>query len=210
MTLSRKTSFKIGITGNICTGKTLVRTTLQRLGVHTLDAEEAAMNLLLDNPDRLSIRLTDHFGGEVLDNRGRVSRKALNSVLYANPEKKTFFDQKLGPILREEMKRFLYGSLGSYIRAVESPSLLEEDTRHLFDEIWMVTADVGMQIDRLVARNNLTHSAARHLVDSQWSQERKAALSDRVIDNSRDIHQTEIQVREIMDEIKHKQLRANW
>jgi dephospho-CoA kinase len=210
MTLPRRTSFKIGITGNICTGKTLVRATLQRFGVHTLDAEEAAMNLLLDNPERLSIRLTDHFGGEVLDNRGRLSRKALSSVLYANPDKKAFFDQKLSPVLRDEMKRFLYGSLGSYIRAVESPSLLEEDTRHLFDEIWMVTAEVGFQVDRLVARNNLTHSAARHLVDSQWSQERKAALSDRVIDNSRDIHQTEVQVREILDEIKHKLQRANW
>lgn len=210
MSTRRKISFKIGITGNICAGKTTVRLALQRLGVNTLDAEEAAMNLLVDNPTRLSIRLSDHFGGEVLDNRGRLSRKALMRILYANPDKKTFFDQNLSPVIREEMKRFLYGSVGSYIRAVETPSLLEDDTGHLFDEIWVVTTSTSLQVERLCARNGLTAAQARHLADSQWSQDRKAAQSHRVIDNSLDIHQTEVQVRELLDEIKHKLQRASW
>lgn len=210
MVSRRKNSFKIGITGNICTGKTLVRNFLQFQGVHTLDAEEAAINLLSDNPRKLSIRLTDHFGSGVIDNRGRLLRKALASVLYTNPEKKAFFDEKLRPVIREEMKRFLYGSMGTYIRAVESPTLLEDDTRHLFDEIWMVTAENHLQVERLVARNWLTESEARHLVDSQWSQQKKASLSDRIIDNSFDIHQTETKVKEVLDEIKHKVFKVNF
>ncbi|WP_373531889.1 dephospho-CoA kinase [Vampirovibrio sp.] len=209
MTGKRNISFKIGITGNVCTGKTLVRTVLQRNGVSTLDAEEAAMNLLSDNPERLSIRLTDHFGGGVVDNRGRLSRKALSRVLYTDPAKKALFDEKLTPVIRDEMKRFLYSSVGSYIRAVESPTLLEDDTRHLFDEVWMVTAQNSIQIERLKSRNMLTQVEALHLVDSQWPQEKKASLSDRIIDNSRDIHQTEIQVREILDEIRQKLLKNN-
>lgn len=210
MAARRKTSFKIGITGNICTGKTLVRNFLQFQGINTLDAEEAAINMLSDNPQKLSIRLTDHFGSGVIDNRGRLSRKALAKILYTDPEKKAFFDEKLRPVIREEMKRFLYGSMGTYIRAVESPTLLEDDTRHLFDEIWMVTAENTAQIERLVSRNWLTPAEASHLVDSQWSQQKKASLSDRIIDNSFEIHQTESQVKEVLDEIKHKVFKVNY
>jgi dephospho-CoA kinase len=102
------------------------------------------------------------------------------------------------------MKRFLYSSMGTYIRAVESPTLLEDDTRHLFDEIWMVTAEAGLQEERLTTRNWLTPIEALHLVDSQWPQQKKVAMSDRIIDNSSDIHQTEVQVREVLDDIRRK------
>lgn len=209
MTAKRNISFKIGITGNVCTGKTLVRNFLQRQGVHTLDAEEMAMSLLADNPQRLAIRMTEHFGPGVIDNRGRLSRKNLSRVLYTDPSKKAFFDEKLTSVMRDEMKRFLYGSMGTYIRAVESPNLLEDDTRHLFDEIWMVTADPEAQILRLATRNLLKTEEARHLVESQWPQRKKADLSDRIIDNSLEIYQTETQVREVLDELKRKVFKAN-
>ncbi len=200
----RNISFKIGITGNICTGKTLVRNYLQTNGINTLDAEESSLNLLSDNPHKLSIRLTEHFGTGVVDARGRLSRKHLARVLYTDPAKKALFDEHLRPVIREEMKRFLYSSMGTYIRAVESPTLLEDDTRHLFDEIWMVTAEAGLQVERLTARNWLTPIEALHLVDSQWPQQKKVAMSDRIIDNSSDIHQTEVQVREVLDDIRRK------
>lgn len=209
MVARRNQCFKIGITGNVCTGKTLVRTILQRNGIHTLDAEEAAMNLLSDNPQKLSIRFTDHFGGGVIDNRGRLSRKSLARAVYTDPAKKALLDEQLTPIIREEMKRFLYGAVGTFIRAVESPTLLEDDTAHLFDEIWMVTAESSLQIERLITRNSLTLEEARQLVDAQWPQGKKVDLSDRIIDNSSDIHQTETQVREVLNEIKNKVSRSS-
>lgn len=200
----RNITYKIGVTGNVCTGKSLVLSSLRRYGVNILDSEEMAMNLLSDNPQRLSIRLTEHFGPEVIDSRGRLSRKKLAAVLYTDAEKKAFFDEKLNPVLREEIKRFLYSPIGSFIRAVESPSLLEHDMKHLFDEVWMVTTDPEVQIERLVSRDRLSVAEARHLIDSEWSQAKKTALCDRSIDNSGDIHHTETQVRKVLDEIKHR------
>jgi dephospho-CoA kinase len=200
----RITTFKIGITGNICTGKTLIRNALQRYGVNTLDAEESVMQMLADNPYRLAIRLTEHFGSEIIDSRGRFSRKKLAAILYTDSEKKAMFDEKLNPVIREEIKRFLYGPMGSHIRAVESPMLLEMDTRHLFDEIWVVTTRPDVQIKRLMTRDQLSEAEANNLIGSQWSQEKKIAMSDRVIDNSGEINQTESQVRKILDEVKHR------
>lgn len=204
MAARKITTYKIGITGSICTGKSIVLAALQRFGVNVLDAQEMALGILADNPHRLSIRLTEHFGAEVMDARGRLSRKKLMKVLYTNPEKKALFEDKLNPVKREEIKKFLYSPMGSFIRAVEAPMLHETDTKHLYDEVWIVTCPPEVQVKRLMDRDHLTLPEAQLLVDSEWSQEKKAGLSDRVIDNSGDIHQTETQVRKVLDEIKHR------
>jgi dephospho-CoA kinase len=123
------------------------------------------------------------------------------SILYHNPEQKTLFEENLNPLLREEIKRFLFSSVGAPIRAVESANLLESDTNHLYDEIWMVTADPEQQIERLMEREQLSRAEARYHVDAQWDQQKKAHMSKRVIDNSSSIQQTESQVRKILDEL---------
>lgn len=204
MTNKRNSTYKIGITGNICTGKSLVRNALQRLGVNTMDAEEAALNLLSRDPHRLSIRLTEHFGNEVIDNRGRLSRKKLMAILYANPDKKAFFEEKMNPVIREEAKHFMFSPIGTHMRAVEAHMLFETDTKHLYDEVWMVTAPPEQQLRRLIERDHVPLAEAQVMIDSQWPLEKKVELSDRVIDNSADIHHTETQVRKALDEIKYK------
>jgi dephospho-CoA kinase len=193
VTSKRSNSFKIGITGNAGTGKTLVRTTLQRYGVSTFDPEEAVLQMLADSPE--------HFGAEVLDSRGRLSRKKLIHVLHTEPDKKAFFEEKLSPAIREETKRFLYSPMGALIRAVESSSLLENDTSHLYDEVWVVTAEPDQQVQRLAERDHLSKAEINYWINTQWPQEKKVALSKRVIDNSKSIHQTESQVRKILDEL---------
>jgi dephospho-CoA kinase len=201
VTSKRNNSLKIGITGNICTGKTLVRTILQRYGVSTFDPEEAVLQMLAENPQQFSIRLSEHFGPDMLDSRGRLSKKKLMHILHLMPEKKAFFEDKLNPVIREEAKRFLYSSMGPLIRAVESTTLLENDTSHLYDEVWVVTAEPKQQMQRLAEREHLSVGEINYLLNSQWPQEKKVALSHRVIDNSNSIHQTENQVRKILDEL---------
>lgn len=204
MAAKRSSTYKIGVTGNLCSGKSLVLNILQRSGVNVLDAYETAMRLLEDNPAQLSIRLSEHFGNEALDSRGRLSRKKLTAMLYQNPDKKKFFDDKLGPVIRKEIKKFLYSPMGSLIRAVESPLLFETDTRHLYDEVWVVACDTTLQITRLSERAHLSVAEARLLLDVQWPQDKLEALGDRVIDNSGDMAQIEAQVRKGLDEIKKK------
>lgn len=210
MASKRNITYKIGITGNICTGKSLVRNVLQRYGVNTLDPEEAALNMLSDNPLKLGIRLTEHFGTDVIDSRGRLSRKKLATVLYKEPDKRLLLEEKLMPVMRQEIKRFLYSPMGTYIRAVESPNLLEEDMGHLYDEVWVVITDTATQVERIMQRDQLTAGEANYLVNTQWPQSRKVELGHRVIDNSKDIHQTESQVRKVLDEINHRVFKVGF
>jgi dephospho-CoA kinase len=207
---ARSNTYKIGITGNVCTGKTLVRNILERYGLDTLDPENTVMNLLIDNPARLGIKLTEDYGSQVLDSRGRLSRKKLSSLLYRDTDKKAFFDSHLESFIRAEIKKFLFRPMGSPLRAVESANLLEEDTKHLYDEVWVVTTNPEIQIQRLMQREHLTQAEARHLIDTQWPQNLKAGMGNRVIDNSQDIQETESQVRKALDELNLRTLKVSF
>jgi dephospho-CoA kinase len=204
MVLKKGSAFKIGITGSSCTGKSMILKMMQGLGISTLDAEELLVQLLAENPQGLSPSVIRHFGRDAMDEHGRFSRKKLTSILYTNPKKRAFFDEMLSPLLRDEIKRFLYSPMGGVIRAVEAPLLFETDTQHLYDEVWMVKADPDVQLKRIVKRDHLTPAQAQFLIDAQWPQEKKAALSHRTIDNSGDMLHIEGQVRKILDEIRRQ------
>lgn len=202
MARKKGSAFKIGITGSTCTGKTSVLKLLQSLGINTLDAEDMMLQLLSENPQVAPLKVSERLGTDVMDNHGRISRKKLTSILYTDPKKREFFDETLSPLLREEIKHFLYSPMGSLIRAVEAPLIFETDTQHLYDEVWMITSQPDLQIKRIVKRDHLTSAQAQYLLDAQWSQEKKAAMSNRVLDNSADIPHIEGQVRKILDEIR--------
>jgi dephospho-CoA kinase len=65
----------------------------------------------------------------------------------------------------------------------------------------VVTAEPDQQVQRLAERDHLSKAEINYWINTQWPQEKKVALSKRVIDNSKSIHQTESQVRKILDEL---------
>jgi dephospho-CoA kinase len=64
------------------------------------------------------------------------------------------------------------------------PLLFESGWQSRFHEVWCVTADEAVQIQRLMARNHLTREQALQRIAAQMPQKEKARLSNRVIDNS--------------------------
>lgn len=204
MTRRKNSAFKIGITGSTCTGKTTICKMLQGLGINTLDSEEMLSQLIAERAQAMNQPLNGLFSNDLIDSHGCISSKKLISILYTNPEKRALFDETFSPLLREEVKRFLYSPMGSMIRAVEAPLLFETDTQHLYDEVWMVTSLPDIQIKRIVKRDHLTSAQAQFLLDAQWTQDKKAAMSSRVIDNSADIPHIEAQIRKVLDEIRRQ------
>lgn len=209
MALSQKTprptprikTYKIGITGGLCTGKTSVRKVLARLGVSTMDSEEVINSVITAKTD-LTRRLVRHFGKSVLDSLGRLSPKKLEQVILSNPVEKKYLEESINPMVREEVKKFLYGPLGTNIRAVESPNLFETDSAHLYDEIWTVFTTGTIQKERLIKRDQLDKDTAELRIISEFDIENKKAQSQRLIDNSGDWLHTEQLVKKALDEVK--------
>lgn len=196
-------TYKIGITGNICSGKTRVRKLLAKMSLSTIDTNDVLYTVASSQP-HLMRQITKHFGKAVLDPYGQLSRKKLEDLTLANPFDKQFLNEVVNPIIREDIKRFLYGPLGTFVRFVESPLLFETDSQHLFDEVWLVWVDPAIQLKRLMEQDSLTQEDAHMRIISEWPQENKRLLSQRVIDNSGDWMKTEHQVKEAYEEIKSK------
>lgn len=202
-TAHRSRTFKIGITGSVCSGKSVVRNILSNYGLSTVDVSNLIYTIVGDNPTLIR-KLTKQFGNEVLDQHGRLNRKKLEKLAHSNPNHKKAIDDVFNPLLREEVKRFLYGPLGTYIRVVESPQLFETGSEHLYDEIWTVKTDAETIIGRLMERDNLKHEEAHLRLIVEMPLAEKIEKSHRIIDNSGERVKTEQRVRELYEEVKNR------
>lgn len=200
---NRNKTYKIGITGGICSGKSVVRNMIVKNGMSAMDTMDVIYSILSGNK-QLVREITDRFGAEVVDATGHLSKKKLEKMQFDSPIKRKYFQDTVNPGIREEMKRFLFGPLGSYIRAVESPWLFETGTEHLFDEIWVMKIDPAVQIKRLMERDRLLMEQAELRIISEMQQEQKIEMATRIIDNSGERQATEAHVRGMLDEIKNR------
>ena len=196
-------TYKIGITGSICSGKSLVCNILKNYGLSVIDASDMLYTIASSNP-ALVRQMNKHFETPVTDRSGHISKKKLKEQIVASPLDKHFVDEVVNPIIREEIKHFLYGPLGTYIRIVESPQLFETKSTHLFDEIWTVYADPETCIKRLVQRDQIRPEEAHLRLISEIPIDEKVELSHRVIDNNADRASTEKAVRKIYEDVKNK------
>jgi dephospho-CoA kinase len=204
----QKQTIKIGITGGLCSGKTLVGKSLEKYGVSNLDTTDTVMNLVATNP-RFIEKAAEHFGEEVQDRQGRFSNKKMTLLLLASHIDVPFVEDMIYAKVRDEMKRFLYSPIGTAIRVVQYPLIYETKSDHLFDEVWTVTIDPEIQKERLMSRDDLSEFEAEERIRASLSQEIKTELSKRVIDNSGDRYKTEQQAMTALNDCKRKLLKPN-
>lgn len=198
-------TYKIGITGGTGSGKSVVKHILSNAGLSVVDADSILSILMGGNP-QLTRQITKKFGSDVIDRYGNISPQKLEKIQFENPFERKFVQDLVNPLIREEIKRFLYGPLGTYIRAVEWAQIYENDCQHLFDEIWLVRVDPTIQINRMMGREAILHEEAelRIIAESPTTQEQKAGMADRVIDNSGDRAHTDAQVKKYLEDIRDR------
>jgi len=184
-------SYKIGITGGIATGKTLVGNTLEEIKVPVISADEIVHELLEEK--FYQDRIKEIFGEEVFDN-GILNRKKLAKIIFSNREDREKLNALLHPPVLQEIKRRLELIDFYDIVAVEIPLLFEVGVEDWFDEVWVVYAPLEMQIERIVSRDKVTKEEALLRIKSQMPMEEKIKKADFIIYNVGDVESTKDQV----------------
>lgn len=177
----------IGLTGGIASGKTTVAEILRRHGAILLDADQIARDVVEPGTPALA-EIARVFGPEVLDAEGRLSRPELARRVFGNEEAR----QKLNSIVHPAVFAEYEHALARLKDQPEPPKavvlvvplLFETGMQEMADTTWLVTVPREVQKERLMRRDGLTEAEAEARIDSQWPLERKAALSDRLIDNT--------------------------
>jgi dephospho-CoA kinase len=176
---------KIGLTGGIASGKSLVADEFARLGVPVVDADALAHELTHPGASGLAA-LTAALGTGILGPRGQLDRKRLRAQVFADPGLRRRVDGLLHPLILRELKTHLAAAPGPYALAV-IPLLVEiPASRSLVDRVLLVDCSADTQLARLMSRDGESAESARAILSAQASGDARRRAADDILLNEND------------------------
>jgi dephospho-CoA kinase len=184
--------FVIGLTGNIATGKSVVRRMLEHLGAYTIDADALSHRAIAKGAPGYQ-PVVDNFGKFILDARGEIDRSKLGRIVFNDPEALKTLEEIVHPLV-EQAADLMIRLANQRIIVIEAIKLLEGKMAGQCDSIWTSSAPESTQKNRLMKRRGLTEQQALQRIQSQPSQELKKAAASVVIQNDGTFEETWKQV----------------
>ncbi|PZR20023.1 MAG: dephospho-CoA kinase [Flavobacterium psychrophilum] len=184
----------IGLTGGIGSGKTTVANFFKAEGIPLYIADDEAKAILYT--PQVVDEVKNAFGDSVMTD-GQPDRAKLSSVVFQYPDKLEVLNGIIHPKVKEHFTEWMDGHKEAKFIIREAAILFESGSYKTCDKIILVTAPVEVRIDRVMKRDNVSREQVLARINSQWSDEKKAALSDFIIDNT-DLDKAKLQTEEIL------------
>jgi dephospho-CoA kinase len=174
---------RIGLTGNIGTGKSTVARIFEILGVPVYHADKQAREILESEP--VKIQLADLFGKQVVNSLNQVDRKALAAIVFNDKNKLDVLNSLIHPLVEVGFSQWCDQHQHTYQKYVlhEAAILFESGFDRLFDANILVTAPEALCVKRVMARDGITKEMVSERVQNQWSQDKKLEMADYQIIN---------------------------
>lgn len=172
---------KIGLTGNIGSGKSTVSKIFMILGIPFYNADEEAKKIL--NKPEIIKKIISFAGTNILTNTAMIDRKKLAAIVFENPEKLHQLNQLIHPAVLSDFNAWVNKMNGPYI-IMESAILFESNFNTLFDKIITVTANEETRINRVMNRDNVNREQVLIRMKHQIPEKEKIEKSDFIIVNN--------------------------
>lgn len=172
---------KIGITGGIGSGKSVVSELLRCMGYPVFDTDREAKQLM-EQSVVIRAKLTEVFGDQVYAN-GKLNRPYLASLIFHDVAARLQVNAIVHPEVRSCFRNWCEKQ-HSDIVFFESAILYESDFHHLADAIWVISAPEKVRLKRTVRRDGAAPEQVLARMRSQLAQEEKEARADFVIRNN--------------------------
>ena len=176
-------SYVVGLTGGIGSGKTAVADAFAALGVEIIDTDALAHALsAVGQPGFAAIR--DAFGDGILRPDGAIDRGALRRLVFADAAARSRLEDALHPLIGAEVARRVEQWSGAY-GVIVVPLLLErKGVRSLVDRVLVVDCPEEEQVRRVVARSALSPAEVRAIMATQLDRRQRLASADDILDNA--------------------------
>lgn len=185
--------FVIGLTGNIATGKSVVRRMLEHVGAFGIDADALSNRAIqIGAPGYQAV--IDVFGRFIVKEDGQIDRSRLGQLVFSDPEALLMLESILHPLVREAVDVLVRKNKNRVV-VIEAIKLLESPFRQACDVIWVTTSESSRQLSRLQNFRGMIREEAELRMAAQSGQEEKIAQADTVIFNNSSIASTWEQVR---------------
>ncbi len=175
---------KIGITGGIGCGKSLVVQMLGEQGIPIISADRIATDIILTHPDVRS-ELSAEFGPGIYSTDGLLNRSQFADIIFTDESARRKVNAIVHPHVLErqesELKKLEKQCVA--IAGVEAALIYEAHAEHQFDYVVVVSAPRKIVIERLQKRDDLTPQEILSRIQSQMPLEEKIMRADYVIHN---------------------------
>jgi dephospho-CoA kinase len=172
----------IGLTGNIATGKSVVRKMLEHLGAYGIDADALSHRAIAKGAPGYQPVL-DAFGKWVLNPDGEIDRNKLGKLAFNDAEAMARLEDIVHPLVSQAIEVMVKRATQRFI-VIEAIKLLESDLRNFCDTVWVVNVPEEVQIKRLMEKRGLSHDEAVQRAHSQSAQHQKITAAHTVIQNT--------------------------
>ncbi len=193
----------IGLTGGIGSGKSTVAQLFREENIPVVDADRISRDVTSPGmPAYLDI--IRRFGEEFLLPDGRIDRKKLGALVFADPGKRSELEAITHPYIVEGIRSAILAlaSEGHDFAIVEAALILEKGRQGMVQAVIGVRCGRQLQVDRLMARDGISREEALRIVSAQMDPEEKVRGSDYVIDNSGDLAETRARVRALASKLR--------
>lgn len=184
--------YVIGLTGNIATGKSVVRKMLEHLGAYGIDADALAHRAMAKGAPGYPL-IVKTFGEWILDEEGQIDRSRMAKIAFSDPGVLEKLEAIVHPLVAHAVDLLIQRSQHSVV-VIEAIKLLESDMVAGCDTIWVVDAPEAVQLARLVDKRSMPEAAARQRVSAQPPQSLKLRAAKIVIRNNGSFDETWDQV----------------
>jgi len=191
--------YVIGLTGNIATGKSVVRKMLEHLGGYGIDADALAHRAMAKGAPGYPLVLRA-FGEWVLDEEGQIDRQKLAKIAFSDPMALEQLEIIVHPLVAHAVDLLIRRASQSIV-VIEAIKLLESDLAAGCDTIWVVDAPAELQIARLMHKRKMPEAAARQRIAAQSPQALKLRAAKTMIRNNGSFENTWDQVQDAWSKI---------
>ena len=173
--------YVIGLTGNIATGKSVVRRMLEHLGAYTIDADALSHRVIAKGAPGYQPVL-DTFGKWLLGPDGQINRTKLGHLVFADKDALQQLEEIIHPYVRQAVD-ILSKRATQKVIVIEAIKLLESPLRSHCDTIWVTDAPQQIQVERLIRKRGMNQEEALQRVQMQSAQKDKLAAANVIITN---------------------------
>ncbi|MFI8603862.1 dephospho-CoA kinase [Cellulophaga baltica] len=187
----------VGLTGGIGSGKTTVAKMFHALGVPVYNSDIEAKKLMVTS-EVLKVKIKELLGTESYTDH-KLNRTYIADKIFTDSDLLAQLNAIVHPAVKEHFMTWVGEQNSDYI-IQETAIIFENNSQDKFDKIILVTAPEKIRIARVTSRDAISADKVKERIENQWPDQKKAALSDYVINNL-ELDKTTVLVAEI-----HKQL----
>ena len=188
----------IGITGSSGAGKSTICEALKKnYKAKIINADKIAKKLSKKGTSYI-IDIIKKFGKDIVNEEGELKRKKLAEIIYSDPKKREELNSCTFKYIKKEIEKEIKKINEDTIAVIDAPLLFESELNKICDKVIGVISRKELQIERIVARDNIDYEQAEKRLAAQKTNEFYIKNCDDIIENNNNLVNIEKIIQDIM------------